>query len=184
MAGRGPRKKKVNGLGMPISPAPTGVGTLPIPAHVQADPVAAACFGAVVGLLATRGDLRPAYQMAIGLLSVEHSRYVAASAIARKTPVVGGTRGPRAHPAAAIAAAAGRTVLGLLQELGLTAASAARIDVPARSATALAAGPLKLSVELGDADLDDLERFQMVHGTDAEKAAVVESVLAIRRLLA
>jgi len=184
MAGRGPRKRKVDGNGIPLPVSATGVSTIPKPKHVAADRVASECFDSVVALLAARGDLRPAYALAIGLLASEHARYVVAATLARKEPLVGGTRGLRANPAAAIAAAAGRTVMSLLQELGFTAAAMSRIDVPTRPTSSTTGSASKTTVAADDPDVDDWQRFQLTTGTEAEKAAVVADVLDNRRMFA
>jgi hypothetical protein len=77
----------------------------------------------------------------------------------------------------------------LLADFGLTPASLARIDVPQRPA-----GPSLIDkflakrdaakVTVDDVDLDDMQRFQLLHGTDTEKAQVVADVLDSRRMFA
>lgn len=187
MAGRGMRKKKRDGNGLPVAAPPTGVELIPKPHHVRDDPLANAVFDSVVGHLAERGDLRPSFELPLALLAGEWSRYVAASAIAAKEPVVGGSRGLRANPACAVAAAAARTVQGLCSEFGLTAASLARIDLPA-SGPAAGVGVVasfmlrrKTSVDLDDPDVDGLERFFIQHGSEDERRKAEQTILQARR---
>jgi phage terminase small subunit len=183
MGKHGPRKRPRNALGLPTAPPPSGVTGVDIekPQHVADDAVASAVFDKLVGYLAARGDLRKSHELALGLLAGEWSRHVGAARIARATPIVDGPRGPKAHPAAGVAAAAARTARDLLESFGLTPSSLARIDVPQRRGGAFASGPGP-TVSPDDADLDDMQRFQFLHGTDAEKAAVVADVLENRRM--
>jgi len=133
MAGRGPRKRKVDSNGLPVSPRPTGVvaGDLTMPPHVSRDPIAAAVWQSTVAILQERGDLKPAYGIALAMLAVEYSRHVGAAELARREPIVVDGRGPRANPACTVAASAARIVGDLLKELALTPASVARVDLPA-----------------------------------------------------
>ena len=191
MGKHGPRRRSRNKHGIPTAPAPSGVTGVDIekPQHVADDPVASAMFDKVVGFLAARGDLRKSHELALGLLAGEWSRHVGAARIARETPIVDGPRGPKAHPAAGVAAAAARVARDLLADFGLTPASLARIDLPQRPA-----GPSLIDkfrgkcdaskVTAEDADLDDMQRFLLLHGTDAERAEVVASVLDDRRMFA
>ena len=190
MGKHGPRRRPRNAHGLPTMTAPSGVTGTEIekPQHVADDPVASAVFDKLVGYLAARGDLRKSHELALGLLAGEWSRHVGAARIARQTPVCDSPRGPKAHPAAGIAAAAARVARDLLADFGLTPASLSRIDVPQRPA-----GPSLIDTFLAkrdaskvtadDADLDDMQRFQLLHGTAAEKAEVVASVLDDRRML-
>lgn len=187
----GPRKRNRDKHGFTTPPPPSGVTGFDIekPKHVADDPVASDMFDKVVGFLAQRGDLRKSHELALGLLAGEWSRHVGAARIARETPIVDGPRGPKAHPAAGVAAAAARVARDLLSDFGLTPASLARIDVPATSS-----GPSAIDrfiakkngdrVTPDDRDLDDMQRFTLLHGTDEEKAAVVASVLEDRRMFA
>jgi phage terminase small subunit len=191
MGKHGPRKRPRDQFGAPTTPPPSGVSGIDIekPQHVADDAVASAVFDKLVGYLAARGDLRKSHELALGLLAGEWSRHVGAALIARKTPIVDGPRGPKAHPAAGVAAAAARVARDLLADFGLTPASLARIDVPQRSA-----GPSLIDkflakrdaakVTVDDVDLDDMQRFQLLHGTDTEKAQVVADVLDSRRMFA
>jgi phage terminase small subunit len=190
MGKHGPRRRPRDKHGIPTAPPPSGVTGVDIekPQHVADDAVASAVFDKLVGYLAARGDLRKSHELALGLLAGEWSRHVGAARIARQTPIVDGPRGPKAHPAAGVAAAAARVARDLLADFGLTPASLSRIDVPQRPA-----GPSLIDTFLAkrdaskvtadDADLDDMQRFQLLHGTAAEKAEVVASVLDDRRML-
>ena len=187
----GPRKRKRDTNGFPMAPPTSGITGVDIakPQHVADDPVASDMFDKVVGFLAQRGDLRKSHELALGLLAGEWSRHVGAARIARETPIVDGPRGPKAHPAAGIAAAAARVARDLLADFGLTPASLARIDVPAGPS-----GPSAIDrfiakkngdrVTPADHDVDDMQRFLLTHGTDEEKARVVAEVLADRRMFA
>jgi phage terminase small subunit len=187
MGKHGPRKRPRDKHGLPAAPPPSGVTGFDIekPQHVADDPVASAVFDKVVGFLAARGDLRKSHELALGLLAGEWSRHVGAARIARETPIVDGPRGPKAHPAAGIAAAAARVARDLLADFGLTPASLSRIDVPAAPP-----GPSVLdrfvakrngsTVTPDDRDLDDMQRFLLLHGTDDEKASVRAQVLDAR----
>ena len=187
----GPRKRKRDTNGFPMAPPTSGITGVDIekPQHVADDPVASAVFDKLVGFLAARGDLRKSHELALGLLAGEWSRHVGAARIARASPIVDGPRGPKAHPAAGVAAAAARVARDLLADFGLTPASLARIDVPAGPA-----GPSAIDrfiakkngdrVTPADRDLDDMQRFLLTHGTDEEKAQVVAEVLAERRMFA
>jgi phage terminase small subunit len=187
----GPRKRSRDKHGIPTPPPPSGVmGTdIEKPPHVADDPVASDTFDKVVGYLAARGDLRKSHELALGLLAGEWSRHVGAARIARATPIVDGPRGPKAHPAAGVAAAAARVARDLLADFGLTPASLARIDVPAAPA-----GPSLVDryralkngskVTPDDPDLDDMQRFHLRHGTEAEKERVTAEVLDNRRMFA
>jgi phage terminase small subunit len=171
--------------GFPTAPPPSGVTGFDIekPQHVADDAVASAMFDKLVGFLAQRGDLRKSHEVALGLLAGEWSRHVGAARIARATPIVDGPRGPKAHPAAGVAAAAARVARDLLADFGLTPASLARIDVPKRPA-GVPYGKRDMSiVSPDDPDVDDMQRFHLTHGTAAEKAAAVDDVLENRRLL-
>jgi phage terminase small subunit len=191
MGQHGPRKRSRDKHGIPTAPPPSGVTGVDIekPQHVADDAVASAVFDKLVGYLAARGDLRKSHELALGLLAGEWSRHVGAARIARETPIVDGPRGPKAHPAAGVAAAAARTAKDLLEAFGLTPSSLARIDVPAAPA-----GPSLIDkfrakrdasrVTADDVDLDDMQRFMLLHGTDAEKAQVVADVLEDRRMFA
>ncbi len=182
MAGRGPRKQKRDSHGRPIPVSPTGVHGLDVPAHVAADPVAADVFSRVVGHLAERGDLRQSYEFAVAMLATEWSRYVAALAVAGRTPIVEGTRGPRSHPAAGVAAQAARTVRDLLAEFGLTAASLARVDVPASTISQAALGK-KPTVDASDPDVAPEQAAAIRSGTAAERQRAIDEVLLMRTLL-
>jgi len=189
MGQHGPRKRSRDKYGILSAPPPSGVTGVDIekPQHVADDTVASAVFDKLVGYLAARGDLRKSHELALGLLAGEWSRHVGAARIARQTPIVDGPRGPKAHPAAGVAAAAARVARDLLADFGLTPASLARIDLPQRPA-----GPSLIdnflakrdasTVSANDADLDDLQRFQLLHGTETEKARVAASVLEDRRM--
>jgi phage terminase small subunit len=179
----GPRKRNRDTHGIPMAPAPSGVTAAAIekPPHVADDPVASAVFDKLVGYLAARGDLHRSHELALGLLAGEWSRHVGAARIARATPIVDGPRGPKAHPAAGVAAAAARVARDLLADFGLTPASLARIDVPAAPA-----GPSMIDrfiakkagskVTPDDRDLTPEQRHTLLYGTEAEKAAVVVGV--------
>lgn len=182
MGKHGPRKRPRDKHGFTTPPPPSGVTGVDIekPQHVAADPVASAVFDKLVGYLATRGDLRKSHELSLGLLAGEWSRHVGAARIARETPIVDGPRGPKAHPAAGVAAAAARVARDLLSDFGLTPASLARIDVPQRPAGAVMRDMSKVSPD--DPDVDDVRRFFLTHGTDAEKAAAVADVLDDRRM--
>jgi len=189
MGKHGPRKRPRDTHGLPTAPAASGVMPSDIekPQHVADDAVASDVFDKVVGFLAARGDLRKSHELALGLLAGEWSRHVGAARIARETPIVDGPRGPKAHPAAGIAAAAARVARDLLADFGLTPASLARIDVPAGPSGPSAVDRYVAARDLqnvtpDDRDLDDMQRFMLRHGTDAERAAVVASVLEDRRM--
>jgi phage terminase small subunit len=159
------------------------------PQHVADDPVASDVFDKVVGYLAARGDLRKSHELALGLLAGEWSRHVGAARIARATPIVDGPRGPKAHPAAGVAAAAARVARDLLADFGLTPASLARIDVPSAPAGPSAIDRYRAlkngsKVTPTDPDLDDMQRFFLQHGTEAEKEKVIADVLEDRRMFA
>jgi phage terminase small subunit len=187
----GPRKRTRNALGLPTAPPPSGVTGVDIekPQHVADDAVASAVFDKLVGYLAARGDLRKSHELALGLLAGEWSRHVGAARIARETPIVDGPRGPKAHPAAGVAAAAARVARDLLADFGLTPASLARIDVPAAPA-----GPSLVDryralknaskVTPDDRDLTAEQRHTLLYGTDDEKAAVVADVIDCRKMFA
>jgi len=191
MGKHGPRKRPRDKYGAPTAPPPSGVTAVDIekPQHVADDPVASAMFDKLVGFLAARGDLRKSHELALGLLAGEWSRHVGAARIARETPIVDGPRGPKAHPAAGVAAAAARVARDLLADFGLTPASLARIDLPAAPD-----GPSLVDryrakkngskVTPTDPDLDDMQRFMLLHGTDEEKARVTAEVLEDRRMFA
>ena len=191
MGMHGPRKRSRDKHGIHAAPPPSGVMGCDIekPQHVADDPVASTVFDKLVGYLAARGDLRKSHELALGLLAGEWSRHVGAARIARETPIVDGPRGPKAHPAAGVAAAAARVARDLLADFGLTPASLARIDVPAAPA-----GPSVIDryrakkngskVTPTDPDLDDMQRFMLLHGTDDEKARVTAEVLEDRRMFA
>ena len=191
MGKHGPRKRPRNEHGLPAMPAPSGVGGTDIekPQHVADDPVASDTFDKLVGFLAARGDLRKSHELALGLLAGEWSRHVGAARIARETPIVDGPRGPKAHPAAGIAAAAARVARDLLSDFGLTPSSLARIDVPAAPA-----GPSLVdryrglkngsTVTPDDRDLTAEQRRTLLYGTDVEKAAVVDAVVDSRKMFA
>jgi phage terminase small subunit len=186
MAGRGMRKKKRDAHGLPLPAAPTGIDIIPKPPHVLADSTANAVFDAVVRHLAERGDLRPSFELPLALLASEWSRYVTASAIAAKEPVTEGSRGLRANPACAVAAAAARTVQGLCMEFGLTSASLSRLDLPAAAPQGMgviASFQLrrKTSVDLDDPDVAGLDRFFLEHGTEDQRRDAVAAVLQARR---
>jgi phage terminase small subunit len=185
----GPRKRARDKHGIPTPPPPSGVMGVDIekPQHVADDAVASAVFDKLVGYLAARGDLRKSHELALGLLAGEWSRHVGAARIARATPIVDGPRGPKAHPAAGVAAAAARVARDLLADFGLTPASLARIDVPAAPAGPSAIDRYRAlkngsKVTPDDADLDDMQRFYLRHGTDAEKEKVTADVLEDRRM--
>ena len=187
----GPRKRKRDTNGFPMAPPTSGVTGVDIekPQHVADDPVASDVFDKVVGFLAQRGDLRKSHELALGLLAGEWSRHVGAARIARETPIVDGPRGPKAHPAAGIAAAAARVARDLLADFGLTPASLARIDVPAAPAGPSAVDRYRelkhgSTVSPTDSDLDEMQRFYLRHGTDAEKERVTAEVLGNRRMFA
>lgn len=186
MAGRGIRKKKRDSHGLPVTAEPTGFDLIAKPDHVRGDQTANAVFDALVRHLAERGDLRPSFEIPIALLASEWSRYITAAAIAAKEPVTETERGLRANPACAVAAAAARTVQGLCVEFGLTAASLARIDLPAAGpagGTGLIQGFMlrkKKTVDLDDADVDGLERFFIQHGTEDQRQSAMAKVLQHR----
>jgi len=190
MGKHGPRKRPRDMHGFPTAPPPSGVMGFDIekPQHVADDAVASTVFDKLVGYLAARGDLRKSHELALGLLAGEWSRHVGAARIARATPIVDGPRGPKAHPAAGVAAAAARVARDLLADFGLTPASLARIDVPASPS-----GPTEIDryvakkygdrVTPDDRDLDDMQRFILRHGTETEVARVTAEVIASRRRL-
>lgn len=185
----GPRKRNRSNHGFTTPLPPSGFTGVDIekPKHIADDPVASDMFDKVVGFLAQRGDLRKSHELALGLLAGEWSRHVGAARIARATPIVDGPRGPKAHPAAGVAAAAARVARDLLSDFGLTPASLARIDVPAgpsgpSSIDRYVASRNLQKVTPDDRDLDDMQRFTLRHGTDAEKATLVASVLEDRRM--
>jgi phage terminase small subunit len=187
----GPRKRNRDTHGLPAAPTPTGLAGTDVekPQHVADDPVASAVFDKLVGFLAARGDLRKSHELALGLLAGEWSRHVGAARIARATPIVDGPRGPKAHPAAGIAAQAARTAKDLLEQFGLTPASLARVDLPAAPAGPSAVDRYRAlkngsKVTPADPDLDEMQRFYLQHGTDAEKQKVIAEVLADRRMFA
>jgi phage terminase small subunit len=189
MGKHGPRRRPRDKHGLPASPAPSGVTAFDVekPAHVADDPVASSVFDKVTGYLAARGDLRKSHELAIALLAGEWSRHVTAARIARETPIIDGPRGAKAHPAAGVAAAAARVARDLLADFGLTPASLARIDIPQRPTGSSLIDKFRAKrdaarVTPDDDDLDDLQRLQLMHGTDAEKAAVVADVLEDRRM--
>lgn len=189
MGKHGPRKIARDSHGIPMAPAPSGVAAAAIekPQHVADDAVASDVFDKLVGFLAQRGDLRKSHELALGLLAGEWSRHVGAARIARETPIVDGPRGPKAHPAAGIAAAAARVARDLLADFGLTPASLARIDVPAAPA-----GPSIIDrfrakrngdrVTPDDSDVTPEQRHVLLYGTEAEKAAVVADVVEDRKM--
>jgi len=182
MGKHGPRKRPRDKHGLPTAPPPSGVTNFDIekPQHIADDAVASAVFDKLVGFLAQRGDLRKSHELALGLLAGEWSRHVGAARIARETPIVDGPRGPKAHPAAGVAAAAARVARDLLADFGLTPASLARIDVPQRPA-GIGMGNTA-TVSPNDADVDDMQRFHLLHGNEAEKATVIDDVLENRRI--
>lgn len=191
MGKHGPRKQPRDKHGLTMPPPPSGVRGTDVekPQHVADDPVASDVFDKVVGYLAARGDLRKSHELALGLLAGEWSRHVGAARIARETPIVDGPRGPKAHPAAGVAAAAARVARDLLSDFGLTPASLARIDVPAAPT-----GPSAIDrfvakkygdrVTPDDRDLDEMQRFMLMHGNAEEKARVTADVIENRRMLA
>jgi len=191
MGKHGPRKRTRNAFGLPTMPAPSGVAGTDIekPQHIADDPVASATFDKLVGYLAARGDLRQSHELALGLLAGEWSRHVGAARIARETPIVDGPRGPKAHPAAGIAAAAARVARDLLADFGLTPASLARVDVPTEPE-----GPSVIDryvalkngskVTPADRDLTAAQRRTLLYGTEDEKAAVVADVVDARKMFA
>jgi len=191
MGKHGPRKRTLDKHGLPAAPPPSGVMGFDIekPQHVADDPVASAVFDKVVGFLASRGDLRKSHELALGLFAGEWSRHVGAARIARETPIVDGPRGPKAHPAAGIAAAAARVARDLLSHFGLTPASLARIDVPTTPP-----GPSVIDrfvakragskVTPDDRDLTPGQRHTLLYGTEAAKAAVVADVVEDRKMFA
>lgn len=191
MGKNGPRKRTRDTHGLPTATAASGVIACDIekPPHVADDPVASAVFDKVVGFLASRGDLRKSHELALGLFAGEWSRHVGAARIARETPIVDGPRGPKAHPAAGIAAAAARVARDLLSDFGLTPASLSRVDVPAAPTgpsmidrfVAKRAGSV---VTPSDRDLTPDQRQTLLYGTDAEKAAVVAAVVDERAMFA
>jgi len=187
MGKHGPRKRPRDKHGFAVSPAPSGVTGVEKPQHVADDPVASVVFDKLVGYLAARGDLRKSHELALGLLAGEWSRHVGAARIARETPIVDGPRGPKAHPAAGVAAQAARTAKDLLESFGLTPASLSRIDVPQRPT-----GPSLIDkfrarrdaarVSPDDDDVDEVQRLQLLHGTEADRKAVIASVLEDRAM--
>lgn len=191
MGKHGPRRRPRDKHGLPTVSPPSGLAGIDMekPQHVADDAVASAMFDKLVGFLAVRGDLRKSHELALGLLAGEWSRHVGAARIARETPIVDGPRGPKAHPAAGIAAAAARVARDLLSDFGLTPASLARIDVPAAPAgpsiidrfVAKRAGSV---VTPDDRDLTPEQRHTLLYGTDADKAAVVADVVDDRRMFA
>jgi phage terminase small subunit len=132
MGKHGPRRRPRDAHGLTAAPAASTVTPADVvaPAHVAEDPIAADVFERVTHYLAARGDLRRSHELPIALLATEWSRHVAAVRIARDTPIVEGSRGPRAHPAAGIAAQAARTVKDLCESFALTPASLGRVDLP------------------------------------------------------
>lgn len=191
MGKHGPRKRSRDAIGIPTPPPPSGVMGVDIekPQHIADDAVASDVFEKVVGFLAARGDLRKSHELALGLFAGEWSRHVGAARIARATPIVDGPRGPKAHPAAGIAAAAARVARDLLADFGLTPASLSRIDIPDEPA-----GPSAIDryralkngsvVTPNDPDLNELQRYYLRRsGDDSDKARTVAEVLAARRML-
>jgi phage terminase small subunit len=189
MAGRGPRRKKRDShTGLPLAPVATGVLGISKPEHVASNPLASRVFDQVASHLASRGDLRPGYELAISLLASEWARYVTANAIASQSPLIEGTRGPRSHPACQVAAAAARTVRDLLSEFGLTTASLSRCDIPASPPKGMGAIDFfrlkaKRTVDPDDADLDELQRHQLTYGSDQVRQDVIETALANRAIM-
>lgn len=189
MGKHGPRKCPRDKHGFTMPPTPSGVTNVDIekPKHIADDPVASAVFDKLVGYLAQRGDLRKSHELALGLLAGEWSRHVGAARIARETTIVDGPRGPKAHPAASVAAAAARVARDLLADFGLTPASLARIDVPTDPS-----GPSEIDrfvarragtkVTRDDRDLSAVQRHTLLYGTEPEKGAVVDDVVQKRRL--
>lgn len=187
MAGRGMRKKKRDAHGLPLTASPTGIDTIQKPPHIAADAVASAIFDAVVGHLAERGDLRPSFELPIALLATEWARYLVAVAIAAKEPVIEGSRGLRANPACAVAAAAARTVQTLCAEFAFSPASLARVDLPAaavpQGASVIEAFRLrrKTTVDLDDPDVEGLDKFFLQHGDEDQRRDAEAAVLRARR---
>jgi len=133
MGGHGPRRRhRDRKTGLPVAPPPTDVkpDQLVKPPHVAGDPIASKTWDHVVAILAERGDLRPAFSVAVALLATEYSRHVQAATLARQTPLIQDNRGIRSNPLNAVAAAAGRAAADLAKELALTPSSLARVDLP------------------------------------------------------
>jgi phage terminase small subunit len=188
MAGRGPRKQRLDANGMRLAPSATGVSIIPKPSHVASDPVASAAFDRLVEHLASRGDLRPSFEFAITLFSCEWSRYTSALAVAGREPIVSGTRGPRQHPACQVAAAAARTCRDLLAEFGCTAASLTRVDLPTPPAKQL--GTIarfrllkKGRVDPTDPDVTPAQALILQHGTPKDQKALIADILEDRELI-
>lgn len=187
MAGRGPRKQQRDANGMRPVPPRTGVGTIPKPDHVASDPLASEAFDRLTSHLAERGDLRPSYEFAITLFACEWSRYVHALAVAGREPIVAGTRGPRQHPACQVAAAAARTCRDLLAEFGCTAASLARVDLPSQPTPTLGViDRFRLrkakTVSPTDPDVTPAQATTLRYGSDAERDALIQSILDDRAM--
>jgi len=126
---RGPRPQRV-ALGTVLKGDVAGRPEMPD--FVVADPVAAECFDTVCDHLERLGTLRPEHAMALGILAGEWSRYIVASEISRREPIVtGGSGGPKTNPAAAVASSAAKQVVDVLGKFGLTLASLGTVTVPA-----------------------------------------------------
>lgn len=189
MGKHGPRRRPRDKHGLPASPTPSGVAAMDVekPAHIADDPVASSVFDKVTGYLAARGDLRKSHELAIALLAGEWSRHVAAARIARETPIIDGPRGAKAHPACGVAAAAARVARDLLSDFGLTPAALARCDIPQRPAGPSIIDQFRAKrdasrVTPDDDDLDEVQRLQLLHGTEADRKAVIASVLEDRAM--
>ena len=135
---RGPLSKTVSISSIPV---PDSEKVRPeVPLHVKADPVAAEAFGRVCDHLDAAGVLRSAHGMAIGILASEWSRYIVATEASRLEPTVtGGSGGPKANPASAVASASAKQCIDILKAFGMTLASMGKTEIP-KSAT----GPSKL----------------------------------------
>jgi len=191
MGKHGPRRRPRDAHGLPAAPTASAVTAADVvaPPHVAEDPIAAEVFERLVQYLAARGDLRRSHELPLSILAAEWSRHVAAVKIARATPIVEGARGPRAHPAAAIAAQAARTVKDLCESFALTPASVHRVDLP-QAASASGSGIIDKfraqrdadRVTPDDPDLTADQRRVLLAGTDRERAAVISDIREDRRM--
>jgi len=184
MAGPGPRRRKRDRqTGLPVAPPPTGVqpDQLAKPRHVADDPIASKTWDFVVQVLADRGDLRPAFAVAVALLSTEFARHVQAATLARQQPLIEDNRGIRSNPLNAVAAAAGRAAADLARDFALTPSSLARIDAPAVAGPAAASAADRDTVRSDDPDVDALEAFFLDNGSKEEVTRTTAEVLERRR---
>lgn len=130
---RGPLPSRVSVGSLKVPPAE--LERPEMPAFVAVDPAAAECFAAACGHLEAAGVLRASHGMALGILASEWSRYIVAAEASRAAPLVtGGSGGPKANPAAAVASAAAKQCIDILGKFGLTLAALGTCTVPAAAA--------------------------------------------------